>query len=330
MKVFRGVIAFFLLFSVLFTVFYGKDKISEKIFYEEESEYKGILSLWQIDCFEGGVGSRRQFLLDVAASFEKKNQGVLVMVCNYTTEEAEKKLNEGVKPDMISFGGGIRVNPECELSVHGEVGGKVGNKTYAAVWCRGGYFLFYKEENLDFKNIPLKNLVVSKQKYTLPLVAALEYGIKAERIEYVSSAKAYSDFANGKIGVMIGTQRDLFRLNNRGISYKAEYLGEFTDLNQYLSITSTDRTKQIYCQRYAEYLMSEEIQKKLKKIGMSSYVTEVEYEEENLLSMQTVQKSTVSAFLTPEKLLEIQLLSEKAVIGDEESEIKIKKLIARP
>lgn len=64
----------------------------------------GIVRLWNIDTFEGGKGSRTAFLNRVSAAYEKKHEGVYIMVSSYTAEGAAAALKEGHFPDMISFG----------------------------------------------------------------------------------------------------------------------------------------------------------------------------------------------------------------------------------
>ena len=92
MKIFRFIVSVAIVLSLTFTAFIGKDKINEQSKITAPSEYKGIISLWQIDGFEGGSGSRKQFLLKVAREFEKKNNGVLVMVINHTFLSAKENV----------------------------------------------------------------------------------------------------------------------------------------------------------------------------------------------------------------------------------------------
>ena len=79
MKLIRALVVFLLSFSVAFTLLYGRNKIAEEQIDKTPATYNGVLSLWQIDTFEGGKGSRKQFLLSVAREFEKENQGVLIL-----------------------------------------------------------------------------------------------------------------------------------------------------------------------------------------------------------------------------------------------------------
>ena len=107
MKIFRVFVSILIVFSLFFTIFIGKNKITEQNKITFPAEYKGIISLWQIDGFEGGSGSRKQFLLKVARDFEKQNQGVLVMVINHTFLSATENIERGILPDLISFSNGV-------------------------------------------------------------------------------------------------------------------------------------------------------------------------------------------------------------------------------
>ena len=63
MKILRFLSGGIIIFSILFTIFIGAQKISLGHDFGSSEEYKGILTMWQIDTFEGGIGSRKQFLI---------------------------------------------------------------------------------------------------------------------------------------------------------------------------------------------------------------------------------------------------------------------------
>ena len=46
-------------------------KTAKSPFQTEKENYKAIVEIWQIDSFEGGVGSRTSFLINVASKFTK-------------------------------------------------------------------------------------------------------------------------------------------------------------------------------------------------------------------------------------------------------------------
>ena len=110
MKVIRTITASFLIFCIIFTFLFGAGKIAEKSQVGKSEEYKGIITLWHVDSFEGGIGSRKQFLLKTARTFEKQNKGVLIMVISHTPESVKESMDKGVYPDLISFGNGTEIN----------------------------------------------------------------------------------------------------------------------------------------------------------------------------------------------------------------------------
>lgn len=327
MKKVRLFIGFFIIFSVVFTCFYGGKKIHvEKIKNQPES-YQGVLSLWQIDSFEGGKGSRKQFLLKVSRDFEKSNNGVLIMVVNMTKDGAEENFNNGIYPDIISFGGGVNVQNASAFDAENTViGGMVGNKTLATAWCKGGYVLI---TNPNYKQVQDKStLIVSQTDYTCPLISLMLKNLSIDEVEVLSPMNAYVKFVSGKSKYLLGTQRDINRLESRNMDVLTEPLTEFNDLFQYISICATDELKRYYAEKFINYLISENVQNQLKEIGMFSPFYKLEYENEHLASMQSNSKfSCISAFALGESIKDLQRLSLLAVKGDEQAKINIKNML---
>lgn len=321
--------AILMAFSVVFTAFYGRYKIGDDGVDNSRAEYKGILTLWHVDSFEGGTGSRKQFLLKSARGFEKVNQGVLVMVINHTAESVRENVKNGVYPDMISYGAGLDVNVYSEFDISKTVsGGMIGDKTYATAWCRGGYVLISNPKLVSEQKKDLENLVVSLGDYTQPLVAFALNGYTARHIEVMKPMDAYVRFTGGKTPYFLGTQRDVNRLNARGMEYKATPLEEYNDLYQYISITGVDELKRYYAEEFIRYIVSENVQRKLNGIGMLSAFCDAEYDVGTLRDMQSVKNfSTVSAFTPSAVLKEIQADSLVAAAGDTETLNKIKKML---
>ena len=297
MKIIRVILASFIVVSVLVTIFFGRYKIAENPKGIAEG-YKGIITLWQVDSFEGGQGSRKQFLLDVARDFERKNQGVLVMVVNQTEESIEENYKQEIMPDLISFGTGINVQNANELNVKKEfIGGKVGDKTYALPWCRGGYALIYNNKLTDGKYSENDRLIIGQKGYTEPLIPLVLEGLKSNNFEVKKPLDAYVEFTAGKTPYFLGTQRDVVRLSRRGLEAGIIPLTEYNDLYQYISVTAKEGVKKYYAEKFVEYLLSEQVQKSLNKICMMSAFYSVQFNEIGLNEMQSVQiKKTISAF----------------------------------
>ena len=95
----------FLLFMVWVPLcVFDKTKVTQN---NNQAGYKGVLNLWHVETFEGGCGSRANFLKKRAIEFESKNKGVLVSVQTYTPEQVVQKLNDGAKFDLISYSYGV-------------------------------------------------------------------------------------------------------------------------------------------------------------------------------------------------------------------------------
>lgn len=290
--------------------------------------YQGIITVWQIDSFEGGTGSRKQFLLDCGTSFEKKHKGVLIMVTTHTINSAEENFKKGVYPDLISYGVGLDIQNVSKIKTENPLAvALLGSNEYGAVWCRGVYCII---ENVNYKGKEEFSLTVSKGNFTNPLVALLD----AEKVYAVNKVltplDAYVNFVSGNTRYLLGTQRDVVRLNNRGFEYGVEALNGFSDLNQFISVVSKDEQKRFYAEQFVNYLLSDDIQKSLNKIAMFSAQLTVSYEDENLqkLSSAKIDKG-VSMFSKKESIYNLNSLSEEFLkTGDNAVKIKIKNLLS--
>lgn len=332
MKSLRIITAGIIVACACFTAFIGKNIIADKNDEKVPAPYKGIISMWQVDSFEGGTGSRKQFLLKAARGFEKTHEGVLIMVVNYTAEGVKENLEKGVYPDIVSFGGGTEISGFSEIEADTDfAGGKVGEKVYAAAWCRGGYALIYNPALTDGADAVIENLLVSQGEYTQPMIAAMEEELKIDSFEVKKPMDAYVKFVCGKTAYMIGTQRDIMRFNNRGTEVGIKPLSAFNDLYQYAAVTSKDQTKRYYAEEFVKYLLSDEVQEKLSDIGMYSVEKRAIYEDEKQKTMQAAEGfKTLSAFTSPEELKNLQYLSALAADGNAEAVNKIKNVLILP
>lgn len=330
MKFLRVSFAAILIAVIGFTALIGKNKTGESEVSVSPAEFRGILNIWHIDTFEGGVGSRKQFLLSVGRDFEKQNAGVLVMATDYTAESAEKAMGEGKFPDLISYGAGVNVKNMQPIPVKSVPSGVLRGETYALCWCRGGYCLIENPDFTESKNSS-SALVVSQGEYTNPLLAyAFSIG-DVKDFEILSPMDAYVKFVSGKRRYLLGTQRDINRLLTRGMDFTVKPLSGYNDLYQYISVVTENTEKAGYAQKFAEFLVSYEEQKKLSAIGMFSCFYETEYDSPELSFMQKTDiENTLSAFSSKELIKELQERGVKAVTGDNDEFIKIKKLIATP
>lgn len=292
-------------------------------------EYKGIITIWQIDSFEGGTGSRKQFLLKVARGYEKQHSGLLIMVIDHTFESAKEAFSNNQYPDIISYGNGVLVGGIQPLNFSNFFkGGAIDKTLYAIPWCRGGYCLITKGETKVENGVVLDKITLSKTEYNQPALALYLSQFRAKEYAIKSPLDAYVDFVGGKSDYLLGTQRDIIRLSNRGVDFSITPLDEYNDLYQYVSVTAKEKERIYYAKDFIDYLLSSNVQQMLKDIGMLSCFEVVNYQSQALLELQKVNhKYTLSAFTSEKSLVEINDLALISLKGDKESEIKIKNML---
>lgn len=196
-------------------------------------------------------------------------------------------------------------------------------KIMAVPWCRGNYYLIStashleKAKILNYNEITLSDvcyssgyLVSGKKsdkivysisfgnlKYLMPLKALKTYNKQEENLvsEYsfnkdkldISSYSAYTDFIAGNSVVLLGTQRDLFRLKNRENLGKIsdvvyEQVSGFNDLIQFVfKAKDSQKEKEKYIQMFAQFLVLEESQKLVAESGLFSILKSFEINENN-------------------------------------------------
>ena len=329
MKVLRVITALLLAVSVGLTAFIGRAKIAEGITVKEQAHYKGIITVWHLDTFEGGTGSRKQFLLSAARSFERANQGVLVMVVNHTPTSLKENLEKGIYPDLVSFGCGVDVKGIIPIMANRKVkGGYIGEKFYAAAWCRGGYTIIANPKLTDKIPDELDTLIISEGEFTEPAVALIKDRISVKEFEVLAPMDAYIKFVGGKEKYLLGTQRDIKRLENRGIEVITRPIENFCDLYQYIGLIDNGSAKKYYAERFLNYLLSDAVQKRLTEIGMFSPYINNSFDNEHLSTMQKVKpKFSLSAFISAHNLKEMQELSLDALKGNKDAKNKIENIL---
>lgn len=329
MKYFKFLPCVLIVIIVIFTFTYGNAKISKSKEIKKTPEYQGVITLWHIDTFEGGKGSRKQFLESVAKQYEKNNKGLLIMVVEHTINSAYESIKNGNQPDIVSYGLGVDyLSNLLELSEGNFNGGKIANKTYAKAWCRGGYALIFNPKKIKTIDKIIENLVVSQNTFTQPLLALLEDDYTVKNLKILSPMDAYLDFVSGKTDIILGTQRDINRLFVRQMQVGVVALNNYNDLYQYISVTSNKSEKIGHCKNFIDYLLSQGVQASLSKIGLLStnYTTEGQIEHLNLLQ-EVSSKSTLSFITTSQNLIEYQQLAYSSIKGSKEAYLKLKKVL---
>ena len=213
-------------------------------------EVNTALTVWQIDSFEGGKGSRADYLQNIGKDFSKKEH-CYINVVSLTAEAARLNLANGNIPDIVSYGAGM-----CGIESY---------VTDYTVWCRGVYCLLSLDTNCDFSDVNTENTVINKGKDNFSGVVAVFNGL--ENAVYESSTSAYVKLINGEYKYLLGTQRDIFRLRTRNVAFSVKPITVFNDLYQNLSIT-TQCKYNAYAQKYIDYVLSR--QNEINRIGMFS------------------------------------------------------------
>ncbi len=210
----------------------------------EAGQSMQVITIWQIDGFEGGKGSRAQFLQNKADSLFRKSKTYAVVTA-ISAEAARANLKGGNVPDIISYQAGF-------YGLDGFINAV--NFAYKT-WCRGGYCLLCVDGNGDFSDASPQNTVINTGKENLYKAAALLTGLNGAA--ELSGASAYVQLINGKYKYLLGTQRDVYRLITRGVSYQIKAITQFNDLYQNVSILSKDAAKYSACKTFVEYLVKE-------------------------------------------------------------------------
>ena len=207
---------------------------------DTEGTQMTCLTVWQIDGFEGGKGSRAQFLTKTGERCFK-NENIYVSVTTLSADMARKNLGEGNLPDMISYSAGFYGLENC-----------INDGLINLTWCNGFYCLLTLDESADFTDVNAQNTVVNEGKDNLTEVAVSLCGLNGATFDMPTNA--YLKLISGKYKYLLGTQRDIFRLKTRGESFKIKAVTQFNDLYQNIAVLTNEGGKIQKCQRYINYL----------------------------------------------------------------------------
>lgn len=249
----------------VYTLTFGiKLALNNEIFTKPKVETK-IYSVWHIETFEGGGKSRILFLKDIAKNIEKQNIGVLFNIKQISPENLENELKDN-KPDIFSFGYGVGdkilpylINLDNTYSVRDSLieSGSFNAKLYAIPYMVSGYALLTHSPESVYT-------VYGENGYTKASI----FNKSATSIN--GQYEAYKRFVNNKNYNLIGTARDVFRvenLNNIGrTNATISALTGYTDLIQYAGITSCDYIAKLFI----ENLVNKENQLKLTDYSLFS------------------------------------------------------------
>ncbi len=217
-----------------------------------------VIDLWQIDGFEGGKGSRAEYLSKKAGEcFDGEN--IYFRVTSLTDDAARMNIAEGNLPDVISYNSGFYGIAEY-----------INDRHFASMeWCNGCYCLITLDERADFSDVSPKNTIINGGKDNLAEVCAVLEGIAGA--EVAQPTNAYLHLLDGKYKYLLGTQRDLFRFAARERECKIKPLNAFSDLRQNISIIASDGQRYAVCKEFIEYLTAHN---EVSSLGLFSFNTE--------------------------------------------------------
>lgn len=248
-----------------------------EIYKEPEIETK-IYTVCHVETFEGGSAPRINLLKKVARKIESENDGILFMIKEIDADDLSINL-ENSTPDIISFGYGVGkiVLPylqanENSYDIRDELllSGSFNNQFYALPYIASGYAII-THGTLS------KNFHCGTTGYTNPenLYSSLNINVSIEESQY----EAYKSFVYDDSVSLLGTGRDVFRINNLNKIGRANAsitpVDSYTDLIQYIGIINKD----LYTEEFVKILISDEYQSELNKYSLFSVKYDKIYSE---------------------------------------------------
>ena len=247
----------------------GIKKARDYEIYKKPSLTTKIYTVWHVETFEGGGKSRLSYLNKIIKTIEKNNPGVLFAIQQINDSKLESLLQEQT-PDIISFGYGLGrlLLPKLEaldntFSVRDELieSGTFNNHLYAIPYIISGYALI--SHNDDVANFHCGETGYTKPKFIYEYLSLTP--VNAE-----SQYEAYKSFVNNKTATLLGTARDVYRINNLNnlgrTNATISPIDTYTDLIQYIGITEVNNiTKE-----FLENVLSDNNQNSLTEYSLFS------------------------------------------------------------
>ena len=261
---------FALIFAISFyAIAFGFEKAKNLEIFSQKQNEQTIISIWHIETFEGGGKARIEYLKTVAKQIEKDNKELLFMIKSVSPEKLKSELTLSI-PDIVSFGFGVGnivlphlIAYENTFDVRDELisSGSFNKKFFAVPFIMSGYAIF--------NHSMLSNeFHVGTNEYIKPETIYESMSLKPQETE--SQYEAYIDFVYNKNVTLLGTGRDLFRINNLNnlgrTNAMIQPVDTYTDLIQYLGITNQNKTTL----KFINLALSNTYQTKLKDYSLFS------------------------------------------------------------
>ena len=211
--------------------------------YSEPSIDTKIYTVWHIETFEGGSKARIDYLKSTAKTVEQQNLGTLFYIKTVKPENLESELSAS-KPDIVSFGFGVGqvvlpylLNLANTYTVRDELveSGMFNNLVYALPYIVSGYAEIKHSELSSTFLCGTSNYVKPENIYS---------SLKLTPKNKESSNEAYKHFVYNKDAFLLGTARDVYRVNNLNNIGRTNAiikpLDTYTDLLQYVGLCEND------------------------------------------------------------------------------------------
>ena len=298
-----------------------------------------VLSLYHVETFEGGTASRSKYLEKMAQRFNRLYSNCYIVVKTISQDELVLNIEKDNIPDMLSFGTGAgeyiagfmaelekNKNVRSDLATLGTKGGKI----LAYPYMLSGYALISKQSLDEGENDISKLLEPNKNskktikgvsigmENTNPCKVLAQKGIKSSKENagvFDSQYDAYCSFVRGESVSLLGTARDVHRIKNREqngtiptCSYY--YFGSYSDLVQYIGVSTKSIKNLEYCKLFATFLTQEESQQAIKNYGLFSVRDTKIYTENYMNEFEDVLMGHISSFSAFSSLSDIKSIQK--------------------
>ena len=246
----------------IYTLAFGIKKARNYEILKGNEKQQTIYIIWHIETFEGGGKPRIDYLKTIARDMEKQDNQVLFMIKSIDPEKLSAEL-EVNKPDIISFGFGVGeivlpylISQESSFDVRDVLisSGSFNKKFYAVPYIVGGYAMFNHSMSESEFHVGSNNFTRPQNIYS---------SLNLQPKENESQYEAYKDFVYSKKVQLLGTCRDLFRINNLNSIGRTNAMitpiDTYTDLIQYLGVINSNKTTQ----KFMHLALSSEYQNSL-------------------------------------------------------------------
>ena len=253
----------------VYVLCFGFKKAKDINFFKATKKQSAIYTIWHIETFEGGGKSRIQYIKDIVRTLEKQDESNLFVIKQIEASDLQSEL-ELSTPDIISFGFGIGdlvlpklISIDKTFDVRDELisSGTFNKELYAIPYIISGYAMFtHSATATEFH--------CGQTGYTAP--ENIYNKLNLQPTENESQYEAYKDFVYNKNVKLLGTGRDLFRIDNLNKIGRANAIinpiDTYTDLIQYIGITKNTKVTN----KFLKYALSEERQLKLTEYSFFS------------------------------------------------------------